>query len=64
MYLRGNAATRRSTQVQVLHVEDGLIQERGYVLVVQAVVHLSPLPLADHEPHIPQHPELVGDRRL
>lgn len=45
-------------------MKDGLIEQGRDVLVMQAVEHLSPAALADHEPHSPQHTQLVGDRGL
>ena len=46
----------------MLDVEDGLVEQVGDVRVVQGVDDPRPS-LADHEPEMAQHPQLVRDRR-
>ena len=45
-------------------MRDGLGQQRADVVVVERVDHLPAVALADDEPEVPKHPQLLGDRRL
>ncbi len=47
----------------MLGVEDGLVEQRGDVVVVQRVDDLAPDALADDQPEVTQQAQLVGDRR-
>lgn len=48
----------------VLDVGERLLQEIGDVRVVQGVEDVAPAALANDEPEMAQHPQLVGDRGL
>ena len=48
----------------MLGVRDGLGQQRADVVVVQRIDHLPAVALADDEAEVPEHPQLLGDRRL
>lgn len=62
---RGLAAADgvRVAEAQMLGVEDGLVKERGDVVIVQGVDDLSSDALADHQSEVAQRPQLVRDRR-
>jgi hypothetical protein len=49
----------RESGPQVLDVEDGLVEQLGDVVVVEPVADLAAVPVADHEPEVAQHPQLV-----
>jgi hypothetical protein len=36
-------------------------QKLGDMVVVQAVAHSAPVPVSDHEPELPKHPQLLRD---
>jgi hypothetical protein len=48
---------------QMLDMEDRLIKQVRNVRVVEGVDDAPPLPLADHEPEVAKHTQLVRDRR-
>ena len=58
------AGLHGETETQVLGVRDGLAQQRTDVIIVQRVDHLPAIALADHEPEVAKHPELLRDRGL
>lgn len=49
-------------KAMMLGVRDGLVQERGDMIVMQRVDDLAPHPLPDHESEVAKHPQLVRDR--
>ena len=51
-------------ETEVLGVRDRLGQQQAHVVVVQRVDHLAPLTLADDEPQVTEHAQLLGDGRL
>jgi hypothetical protein len=51
-------------QLQVLDVVDGLVQEHGDVVVIQAVDDALAGAAAGDQAEVAQQPQLVGDRRL
>jgi hypothetical protein len=54
----------RRARCEVLEVAERLVDERGDVRVVQAVHNVASGPGADDESKVPEHPQLVGHRRL
>jgi hypothetical protein len=55
---------RAQAQPQVLDVADGLVDQRGHVVVVQGVDDPAPVTLADDQPDVAQEAQLMGDGRL
>ncbi|EUA08928.1 hypothetical protein I553_9985 [Mycobacterium xenopi 4042] len=51
-------------EAQMLDVVDRLVQQRGYVAVVEAVDDVAPAAVAGHQAEVAQQPKLVGHRGL
>ena len=50
-------------KLAMLDMADRGLQQLSDVVVVEVIEHLTPVAMADHEPEVPKHPQLLGDRR-